>query len=1136
MTCRMEQGGKFVYIKSSGNQEIVVRFPPEASGFLHIGHAKAALLNQYYQKQFNGKLIMRFDDTNPNKEKSEYEKAILQDLKTLKVEWDIHTYTSDSFEKILDFANIMIKNDLAYVDDRCVEIIRSEREKMIEPICRNNTTSENLKKWQEMIDGTTYGKQCCLRAKIDYASFNGCMRDPVIYRCCETQHPRTKDKYKVYPTYDFACPIVDSIENVSHAMRTSEYADRDHQYYWFCDALKIRKPQVLSYSRLGLEYTLLSKRKLAYLVESKYVNGWDDPRFPTVRGMFRRGMTLEGLKEFVIAQGFSKSITNMSWDKIWGFNKKIIDVIVPRYTAIDQNCVIISLVNFKNCYNDKFEIDVDLHPKNSKIGSKKILCSDQVYINYKDAIELKLNSRVTLIKWTNIEILKIKQVDNKIVEIVANLLVEDKNFKNTNKLSWISANDQLVKIEATHYGNILTKCKLEKNDDFKKFINHKSMSKFFLLGESSMKIKAGDSIQIMRMGYYICDAVDADGTLNLIDIPDGRATNLSTCDSVSNVKNPNEIKKLVDAITNCLKDIQIAEAKGNEPILLKKQRKLIDLKKRFKGMAGEEFNPDSASVKTEKKSTKTKSKKNKKTDQSKKQEKTQDLKSAKPVEDSKKNTKLGMDVKKSENFNKWYTQVLQKAEMIEYYDVSGCYIITPWSFFIWEAIKEYLDKKIKSFGFSNAYFPMFVSEAALQKEETHIADFSPEVAWVTQSGNSVMAKKIAIRPTSETVMYPTFSKWVQSHRDLPIKINQWCNVVRWEFKDAMPFVRSREFLWQEGHSAYSDKNSAMNEVYEIIDQYEYIYESLLAIPVIKGKKTEKEKFAGGDMTTTVEVIVTHSGRGVQAATSHFLGQNFSKIFDISYIDTETNENSFAYQNSWAITTRSIGLITMIHGDDKGMILPPKVAKYQVVIIPCGLKASLPEKESQEVIQCCESVKSILEDKNVRVHVDNRDNYSPGWKFNYWELKGVPLRCEIGPRDVKSKSLTFVRRDTCERVKMGFDNMMYANVVNLFNLIHDNLLTRATERQQATLSTCTIFEESLQAIKQNKIIYAPFCLGQKCEEEFRKLTTIVESDKQLMGAKSLCIPFKKIAVVTSEKCINPNCTSTPTDYVYFGRSY
>ncbi|XP_003367590.1 proline--tRNA ligase, partial [Trichinella spiralis] len=321
--------------------------------------------------------------------------------------------------------------------------------------------------------------------------------------------------------------------------------------------------------------------------------------------------------------------------------------------------------------------------------------------------------------------------------------------------------------------------------------------------------------------------------------------------------------------------------------------------------------------------------------------------------------RLGLETTKEGNFSEWYSQVITKAEMIEYYDISGCYIIRPWAFAIWEAIQAWLDRQIKLMDVANCYFPMFVSQAALEREKSHVKGFSPEVAWVTKSGQSEMSEPVAIRPTSETVMYSSFSKWIQSHRDLPLKINQWCNIVRWEFKHPTPFLRSREFLWQEGHTAHANKDDAVKEVHDILDLYARVYEELLAVPVIKGRKTDKEKFAGADFTTTIEAYIPTSGRGIQAATSHHLGQNFSKMFDIVYEHPETQKKENVYQNSWGLTTRSIGVFTMIHSDNQGLVLPPAVAKVQVVIIPCGITSSLDKSVVKNIQDTCQLLNEEL---------------------------------------------------------------------------------------------------------------------------------------------------------------------------------
>ena len=501
--------------------------------------------------------------------------------------------------------------------------------------------------------------------------------------------------------------------------------------------------------------------------------------------------------------------------------------------------------------------------------------------------------------------------------------------------------------------------------------------------------------------------------------------------------------------------------------------------------------------------------------------------------------RLGLEANKEDNLSDWYSQVITKAELIEYYDVSGCYVLRPLAFGVWERIQAWFDNEIKKIGFENCYFPMFVSNAALEKEKDHIADFAPEVAWVTKSGSTDLSEPIAIRPTSETVMYPSYAKWVQSHRDLPILLNQWCNVVRWEFKHPQPFLRTREFLWQEGHSAHSNASDAIKEVHYILDLYAQIYQDLLAIPVIKGKKTEKEKFAGGDFTTTIEAFVSASGRGIQAATSHHLGQNFSKMFDISFEDPDTKEKQFAFQNSWGITTRSVGIVVMVHGDNKGMVMPPRISPKQVVVIACGITAQLSEEDKKALLSKCEQLVLELKEAGVRAHADIRDNYSPGWKFNHWELKGVPLRVEVGPRDLQKDQVVCVRRDNGAKSTVALAEVVQS-MKQLLEDVHQSMYQKAKQDLDSNHAVCTDFQELCGNLDKKKIISAPFCGEIKCEETIKKLSArdaAVEEGAPAMGAKGLCIPFEQPASIKEEdKCICPDCKHKPKYYTVFGRSY
>ena len=368
----------------------------------------------------------------------------------------------------------------------------------------------------------------------------------------------------------------------------------------------------------------------------------------------------------------------------------------------------------------------------------------------------------------------------------------------------------------------------------------------------------------------------------------------------------------------------------------------------------------------------------------------------------------GVTVKKNQDFSAWYVEVILKAGLADYAPVKGCMIIREDAYAIWEKIQEILNKKIKATGHKNVYFPMFIPESLLTKEAEHFAGFTPEVAWITMGGNTPLEEKLAVRPTSETIMYATFSKWIRSWRDLPLKINQWCNVVRWETKATRLFLRTREFLWQEGHTAHATSEEAEAEVMYVLGEYKDIMENYLAIPVLTGTKSDSEKFAGALYTTALEAIMP-DGKALQMGTSHNLGQNFGKVFDVKYIG-EDKVDHYVWQTSWGITTRLIGAMVMIHGDDKGLIIPPKMAPTQVVIVPIPFKGAEPEAVAAKSKEIAE----ILKAKGFSVILDDREAYTPGWKFNQWELKGVPIRIEIGPRDLKQGQVIMVRRDTGQK--------------------------------------------------------------------------------------------------------------------------
>lgn len=489
----------------------------------------------------------------------------------------------------------------------------------------------------------------------------------------------------------------------------------------------------------------------------------------------------------------------------------------------------------------------------------------------------------------------------------------------------------------------------------------------------------------------------------------------------------------------------------------------------------------------------------------------------------KKETGLGMSFKKDENFGEWYSEVVVNSEMIEYYDISGCYILRPWTMAIWEAMQEFFDAEIKKMKIKNCYFPLFVSPGVLEKEKDHIEGFAPEVAWVTKSGKSDLEVPIAIRPTSETVMYPYYSKWIRGHRDLPLRLNQWCNVVRWEFSNPTPFIRSREFLWQEGHTAFATQAEADVEVLEILELYRQIYEEFLAVPVIKGKKSEREKFAGGYYTTSVEAFIPNTGRGVQGATSHCLGQNFAKMFEITY-ENEKGEKAMVWQNSWAYSTRTIGVMVMTHGDDKGLVLPPKVAAVQVIVIPVPFK----DADTQAIFDACTSTAKSLSEAGIHAETDLRDNYSPGWKYSHWEMKGVPLRLEIGPKDLANSQVRAVRRDNSAKKDIPMANLV-GQVKELLDTIQQNLFDVAKQKRDACIQIVRTWDEFVEALAQKKLILAPWCDEEEVEEDVKRRTK-----GETGAAKTLCSPFDQPELEEGTLCFASG--KLAKKWTYWGKSY
>ncbi|KDN40225.1 hypothetical protein RSAG8_08288, partial [Rhizoctonia solani AG-8 WAC10335] len=524
---------------------------------------------------------------------------------------------------------------------------------------------------------------------------------------------------------------------------------------------------------------------------------------------------------------------------------------------------------------------------------------------------------------------------------------------------------------------------------------------------------------------------------------------------------------------------------------------------------------------------------------------------------------IAIGVKKELDFPTWYTNVLIKADMIDYYSVSGCYILKPWSYSIWEHIQQWFDSKIKELDVENSYFPMFVSSKVLEREKDHIEGFAPEVAWVTRAGSTDLEEPIAIRPTSETVMYPYYAKWIQSHRDLPLKLNQWNSVVRWEFKNPQPFLRTREFLWQEGHTAHLTQPEADKEVRDILDLYRRVYEELLAVPVIPGIKSEKEKFAGGLYTTTVEGFVPTSGRGIQGATSHCLGQNFSKMFNISVEDPNLSAadkakltdpeagKAYVWQNSWGLSTRTIGVMglstrtigvmVMVHGDNQGLVLPPRVANVQVIVVPVGVTAKTTDEMREKISNACSDVVKTLKQAGVRAKADLREGYTPGYKFNDWEQKGVPIRLEIGPLDLEKSSTLSVRRDNSAKSPIPLAELQ-TSVPALLETIQSDMFNRAKAAYDQRLKTIKEWSELTPTLEKKCVVVIPWCEQESCEDSIKDRSAkeaAEQADERSpsSGAKSLCIPFDQERWGTLEKgtkCVG--CGAEAKRWTMFGRSY
>eukprot|EP00672_Neobodo_designis_P012870 CAMPEP_0174856322 /NCGR_PEP_ID=MMETSP1114-20130205/35658_1 /TAXON_ID=312471 /ORGANISM="Neobodo designis, Strain CCAP 1951/1" /LENGTH=612 /DNA_ID=CAMNT_0016091117 /DNA_START=163 /DNA_END=2001 /DNA_ORIENTATION=- len=499
---------------------VVTRFPPEASGFLHIGHAKAALTNSLLRNKYKGKMVFRFDDTNPEKENVEFEAAIVHDLGLLGVKWDVGpTYSSDHFPIMMKYADDLVARGLAYVDNTEKEEMRKCRFDGVATKCRAHTVEENQRLWEEMKKGSPEGQACCLRAKISVDADNKALRDPTIYRVNLNPHPRQGDKYKVYPTYDWCCPIVDSIEGVTHALRTNEYHDRNAQYDWIIDQLGLRKPTIEDFSRLNMEYSLMSKRKLTKLVADGVVDGWDDPRFPTVRGLVRRGLHMDALAEFIKIQGMSKAVNLMEWSKLWNLNNQAIDPQAARYTCVSAETPVVVKVAGAPGH---LVADTKLrHKKNEALGTKTYYKSDEVLLDAEDVALLKDGDEVTLMDWGNAFITEIVKNDAGVPVSATATMNPDGDVKKTKyKLTWVPTNEKNVAFEMREFDHILTKKKPEEGDDLDAIVA--KVTKYTMRGtgeEAMAELQPGQTIQLERRGFYRVDSV---GPLILHAIPDGR--------------------------------------------------------------------------------------------------------------------------------------------------------------------------------------------------------------------------------------------------------------------------------------------------------------------------------------------------------------------------------------------------------------------------------------------------------------------------------------------------------------------------------------------------------------------------------------------------------------------------------------
>ncbi len=464
----------------------------------------------------------------------------------------------------------------------------------------------------------------------------------------------------------------------------------------------------------------------------------------------------------------------------------------------------------------------------------------------------------------------------------------------------------------------------------------------------------------------------------------------------------------------------------------------------------------------------------------------------------------------NEDFAKWYTDIVTNAELIDYSSVKGCVILRPYGYAIWENIQKVLDGMFKETGHENVMMPMFIPESLLQKEKDHVEGFAPEVAWVTHGGSEPLAERLCVRPTSETLFCEHYAHVIQSHRDLPKLYNQWCSVVRWE-KTTRPFLRSREFLWQEGHTMHETKQQAVEETLRMLEVYRTFCESHLMIPVVAGRKTASEKFAGAEDTYTIEAMM-HDGKALQSGTSHFFGDGFSRAFNITFTGRD-NKLEYPFQTSWGMSTRIIGAIIMTHGDDNGLILPPAIAPVQLVVVPIA-------QHKEGVLEKANEIASKL-NQSLRVKLDDRD-YSPGWKFAEYEMKGVPVRLELGPRDIENNQCVLVRRDNGEKTTVSLDDIE-TEVQNILQAVAQNMFEKAKQNRKNRTFSCADFASLEQATKTETGFYkAMWCGDADCEKAL----------KDKLEISSRCMPFE--AKPIAESCVV--CGKPATDLVYWGKAY